>query len=46
LRLAELIEAHGAACPVPSLLEHAKVGSQWDRRGVHFVDPIEGRRDL
>jgi hypothetical protein len=43
----ELITAHGAACPMPSLLEHlaapgcAKVGSQWDRCGVHYVKPIE-----
>ena len=46
----ELIAAHGAACPMPSLLEHlaapgcAKVGSQWDRCGVHYVEPIEGAR--
>jgi hypothetical protein len=45
---AELITAHGAACPMPSLLEHlaapgcAKVGSQWDRCGVHYVEPIGG----
>ena len=44
----ELITAHGAACPMPSLLEHlaapgcAKVGSQWDRCGVHYVEPIGG----
>ena len=43
---AELIAEHGAACPMPSLLEHlavpgcAKVGSQWDRCGVHYVEPI------
>jgi hypothetical protein len=42
----ELIASHGAACPMPSLLEHlaapgcAKVGSQWDRCGVHYVEPI------
>ena len=46
----ELIAAHGAACPMPSLLEHlaapgcAKVGSQWDRCGVHYVEPIETNR--
>ena len=46
----ELITAHGAACPMPSLLEHlaapgcAKVGSQWDRCGAHYVEPIEGPR--
>jgi hypothetical protein len=44
----DLITAHGAACPMPSLLEHlaapgcAKVGSQWDRCGVHYVEPIGG----
>jgi hypothetical protein len=43
----ELIAAHGAACPMPSLLERLaspgcpKVGSQWDRCGVHYVEPIE-----
>jgi hypothetical protein len=43
----ELITAHGAACPMPSLLEHlaapgcAKVGSQWDRCGVHYVEPLD-----
>jgi hypothetical protein len=35
---------------MPSLLEHlagpgcAKVGSQWDRCGVHYVEPVEGPR--
>ena len=43
----ELITAHGAACPMPSLLEHlaapgcARIGQQWDRCGVHYVKPIE-----
>ena len=38
------------ACPMPSLLERlaapgcAKVGSQWDRCGVHYVEPIETNR--
>jgi hypothetical protein len=42
----ELIAAH--ACPMPSLLERlaapgcARVGSQWDRCGVHYVKPIGG----
>ena len=46
----ELITAHGAACPMPSLLEHlaapgcAKVGSQWYRCGVHYVEPVERPR--
>jgi hypothetical protein len=45
----ELIASHGVACPMPSLLEHlaaprcAKVGSQWDRCGVHYVEPVERR---
>jgi hypothetical protein len=46
----ELIASHGAACPMPSLLNHlaapgcAKVGSQWDRCGVHYVEPVEMTR--
>jgi hypothetical protein len=45
---AELITAHGAACPMPSLLERlaapgcARIGQQWDRCGVHYVEPIGG----
>jgi hypothetical protein len=44
---AELIAAHGAACPMPSLLERLaaprcpRLGSQWDRCGVHYVEPVE-----
>jgi hypothetical protein len=44
---AELVAAHGAECPMPSLLDHlaapgcAKVGSQWDRCGIHYVEPVE-----
>jgi hypothetical protein len=44
----ELLAAHGAACPMPSLLVRLaapgcpKIGSQWDCCGVHYVDPIEG----
>jgi hypothetical protein len=47
---AELLAAHGAACPMPILLERLaapgcpKVGSQWDYCGVHYVDPIERSR--
>src|SRR5262249_34708734 len=47
---AELIAAHGAACSMPTVLEHlaapdcTKVGSQWDRCGVHYVEPIGGPR--
>jgi hypothetical protein len=46
----ELIAAHGAACAMPSLLERlaspscTKVGSQWDRCGVRYVEPISGPR--
>jgi hypothetical protein len=42
----ELIAAHGAACPMPSLLERlaapgcSRLGSQWDRCGVHYAEPI------
>jgi len=45
----ELIAAHGAAYPLPSLLEHlaapgcTKIGSQWDRCGVHYAEPLERR---
>jgi hypothetical protein len=45
----ELITAHGAACPMPSLLEHlaapgcARIGQQWDRCGVHFVELSKDR---
>src|SRR5262245_40060541 len=48
----ELLATCGAACPMPSLLERLaapgcpKIGSQWDRCGVHYVDPIERQRDL
>jgi hypothetical protein len=44
---AELIAAHGAACPMPNLLEHltapgcTRIGQQWDRCGVHYVEPVE-----
>jgi hypothetical protein len=47
---AELIASHGAACPMPSLLEHLaapgcpRLGSYWDRCGVHYVEPIESAR--
>jgi hypothetical protein len=43
----ELIASHGGAYPMPSLLEHLaapgcpKVGSQWDRCGVHYAEPVE-----
>jgi len=43
----ELIAAHGASCPMPNLLESLaapgcpKIGSRWDRCGVHYVEPIK-----
>jgi hypothetical protein len=42
----ELIAAHGTACPMPNLLERLaaprcpRLGSQWDRCGVHYAEPI------
>ena len=42
----ELIAEHGAACSMPTLLEQlaapscARIGQQWDRCGVHYVEPI------
>ena len=44
----ELIAAHGADCPMPSLLDKlaapgcTRIGSSWDRCGVYYVEPIEG----
>jgi hypothetical protein len=44
----ELIAQHGAACPLPELLSLvtapgcSRVGSQWDRCGAYYVEPIEG----
>jgi len=46
----ELLAEHGPACPMPSLLERLaspgcpRLGSQWDRCGVHYVEPVEGPR--
>jgi hypothetical protein len=43
----ELIAAHGADYAMPNLLNHlaapdcSRAGSQWDRCGVHYVEPIE-----
>src|SRR5262249_44853965 len=42
----ELIASHGADHPMPDLLNHLaapdcpKLGSHWDRCGVHYVEPI------
>jgi hypothetical protein len=44
----ELIAAHGADYATPNLLNHlaapgcSRLGSQWDRCGVHYVEPIVG----
>jgi hypothetical protein len=46
----ELIAAHGADYAMPNLLNHlaapgcSRLGSQWNRCGVHYVEPIEGAR--
>jgi hypothetical protein len=46
----ELIAAHGADYPMPNLLNYlaapscSRLGSHWDRCGVHYVEPIEGAR--
>ena len=45
-----LIASHGADYPMPNLLNHlaapscSRLGSNWDRCGVHYVEPIEGNR--
>jgi hypothetical protein len=44
----ELIAAHGADHAMPNLLDRLaapdcpRLGSTWDRCGVHYVEPIEG----
>ena len=44
---ADLIAEHGADCPLPDLLAHIsapgcpRLGSDWDRCAVHYVEPIE-----
>ena len=47
----DLIATHGADYAMPNLLSHlaapscSRLGSNWDRCGVHYVEPIEtGRR--
>jgi hypothetical protein len=46
----ELIASHGADYTMPNLLNHlaapncSRLGSHWDRCGVHYVEPIEGAR--
>ena len=45
-----LIDSHGADYAMPNLLNHlaapncSRLGSHWDRCGVHYVEPIEGAR--
>ena len=47
---ARVIALHGADCPMPNLLNHlaapncSRLGSNWDRCGVHYVEPIETDR--
>jgi len=44
----ELIASHGADYPMPNLLDRLaapgcpRLGYNWDRCGVHYVEPIEG----
>ena len=44
----DLIASHGADYAMPSLLNYlaapscSRLGSNWDRCSVHYVDPIEG----
>jgi hypothetical protein len=46
----DLIATHGANHPMPNLLDRlaapdcSRLGSHWDRCGVHYVEPIEGAR--
>ena len=48
----DLIASHGADYAMPNLLNHlaapgcSRLGSHWDRCGVHYVEPIEGARWL
>jgi hypothetical protein len=46
----ELIACHSSDYAMPNLLKHLaapscnRLGSHWDRCGVHYVEPIEGAR--
>jgi hypothetical protein len=46
----DLIASHGADYAMPNLLNHlaapscSRLASNWDRCGVHYVEPIEGAR--
>ena len=46
---AELLAMYGAECPLPTLLNYlampgcSKINTHWDRCGVYYVNPIDGR---
>lgn len=46
----DLITFHGSDYAMPNLLNHLaapgcdRLGSYWDRCGVHYLEPIEGGR--
>ena len=46
----DLVASHGSDCAMPNLLDHlagpscSRLGSNWDRCGVHYVEPIETDR--
>jgi hypothetical protein len=46
---ADLVANYGAQYPLPDLLDHLaapdclKIKNEWDRCGVYYVNPIEGR---
>ena len=50
-RATDLIASHGADYGMPNLLNHlaapscSRLGSNWDRCGVHYVEPIETPRN-
>jgi hypothetical protein len=45
----ELLAVYGEQYPLPTLLDHlampgcSRIKSQWDRCGVYYVNPIDGR---
>jgi hypothetical protein len=45
----ELLAVYGPEYPLPTLLDHlampgcSRLKSQWDRCGVHYVNPIDRR---
>ena len=47
---AELLAMYGAECPLPTLLNYlampgcSKINTHWDRCGVYYVNPIDGRK--